>query len=93
MEVEREPLGLGEHHRSQGLDPALQQAQLLGTHGAVGIVGRERLLGEDVETGEEAEAEPDPDPATAMRYVYADPILREEGRSKKDELSVRDTRK
>ena len=55
VEVEREPLGLGEQHRGQGLDPALQQAALLVADGPVGVVGGERLLGEDVEAGEEAE--------------------------------------
>ena len=55
MEVEREPLGLGEQHRGQGLDPALQQAPLLVATGAVGVVGGERLLGQDVEAGEQAE--------------------------------------
>ena len=55
MEVEREPVGLGEQHRGQGLDPALQQAPLLVADGPVGVVGGERLLGEDVEAGEEAE--------------------------------------
>jgi len=55
VEVEREPLGRGEHHRGQGLDPPLQQPQLLVTHDPVGVVGGERLLGQDVEPGEQAE--------------------------------------
>ena len=55
MEVEREPLGLGEDHRGQGLDPPLQQAPLLVANGPVGVGGGERLLGGDVEAGEQAE--------------------------------------
>ncbi len=55
MEVEREPLGLGEEDRSQGLDPPLQQAALLVADGPVRVGGGERLLGGDVEAGEEAE--------------------------------------
>src|SRR3954447_10167035 len=56
MGVEGEPPGLGEEDRGQGLDPALQQAPLLVTAGAIGVVGRERFLGQDVEAGEEAES-------------------------------------
>jgi len=55
MEVEREAFGLGEHHGGQRLYPPLQQAQLLGAADPVGVVGRERLLGEDVEAGEPTE--------------------------------------
>ena len=55
MEVERESLGLWEEDRGQGLDPALQQAALLITNGPVGVGGGERLLGGNVEAGEEAD--------------------------------------
>ncbi len=54
MEVEREPIGLGKEHRGEGLDPPLQQAPLLVADGPVRVGGGERLLGEDVESGEQA---------------------------------------
>src|SRR3954451_6115927 len=55
VEVEREPVGFGKDDRRQGLDPPLQQAPLLVANGAVRVGGGERLLGGDVEAGEEAE--------------------------------------
>src|SRR5262249_26084297 len=42
-------------HGGQGSDPSLQEGLLLIAAGAVRVVGGERLLGEDVEAGEEAE--------------------------------------
>ena len=55
MEVQREGVGCGEQGRAQGRDPATEQAELVLTGGAVGVIGGEGLLGEDVQPGEEAQ--------------------------------------
>src|ERR1019366_6147628 len=55
MEVEREPLRFGEEQRGQGRGPPLQEVALWITSGPVGVVARERLLGEDIEAREQAE--------------------------------------
>src|SRR5262245_65487007 len=54
VEVDGEGAGGREQQRRQAADPALQQATLAGTGGAIRVVGGERLLGEDVQPGEEA---------------------------------------
>lgn len=55
VEVEGEPVGGREHQWGQGLDPTLQEAQLLGAFGPVGVVGGEGLLRGDVEASEQAD--------------------------------------
>src|SRR5664279_2270940 len=54
VEVEREPIGLGKDHGGEGLDPPLQQTPLLVADGPIRVGGGERLLGENVESGEQA---------------------------------------
>ena len=55
MEVQREDLPLGEQQWCQGGDPAGEELLLVAPLGAVGVVGGERGLGQDVEAREEAE--------------------------------------
>jgi hypothetical protein len=55
MEVEAELLGVGEQDGGQSGDPPREQGLLAGARGAVGVVGGEALLGQDVQPGEEAE--------------------------------------
>ena len=55
MEVQREDLPLGVQQRCQGGDPAGEELLVVVPLGAVGIVGGEGGLGQDVEAGEQAE--------------------------------------
>src|SRR5436305_857644 len=55
MEVEAELLSVGEQDGGQPGDPPREQGLLAGARGAVGVVGGEALLGQDVQPGEEAE--------------------------------------
>jgi hypothetical protein len=53
MEVQRERPAGWEQDRGQGADPPGQQAVLLPALRAVGVVGREGLLGQDIQPGEQ----------------------------------------
>jgi hypothetical protein len=55
MEIEREGVGSGEHHGAQGWHPSAEQGELVLAGGPVRVVGGERLLGQDVQPGEEAQ--------------------------------------
>ena len=55
MKVQREALCLGEQEWCQGGDPAGEELRLVAPLRAVGVVGGERGLGQDVEAGEETE--------------------------------------
>jgi hypothetical protein len=55
VEVQRELAPVGEQQPAQRLDPPRQQGLLVGPGAAVGVLGREGLLGRDVQAGEQAE--------------------------------------
>lgn len=55
MEIEVEGVGLGEEHGRQLADPAAQQLLLMRLLAAIGVVGGETFLGQDVEAGEQSE--------------------------------------
>jgi hypothetical protein len=56
VEVQGEGPSLGEQEWGQGRDPAGEEALLLIPLGAIGVLGGISRLGQDVETGEEAQA-------------------------------------
>ena len=55
VEVQTEGLGLGEQQRRQTPNPASEQGLLLRSACAVGVVGNVGLLGQDVQSGKQAQ--------------------------------------
>ena len=55
MEVHREGVGRGKQYLSQSGYPPFEQCPLVFARGPIGIVDCVRLLGEDVQTGEQAQ--------------------------------------
>jgi hypothetical protein len=55
MEVHREGVGLGKQHPSKGGHPSFEQGALVFARSPRGLGDGERLLGEDVQTGEQAQ--------------------------------------
>ena len=79
MEVEREPRGIGEHHWSQRFDPPLQESLLLVPTSAVRIIGCERLLGENVEPGEQAEGLVEVEVSDRAAALLVEELQRQQG--------------
>ena len=55
MEIQSECVGPGHQHRRQSLHPARQEPPLLVGLLAIGVIGGEALLGQDVQSGEESQ--------------------------------------
>ena len=53
--IEAEGLGLGKQERHQAGDPPREELLLVGSRGAIGVVGGIALFGQDVQAGEQAE--------------------------------------
>lgn len=82
MEVQREGVGRGEQRGPQGGDPAAEQPELVLAGGPIRVSGDEGLLGEDVQSGEEAQGLVEVEVVDVAAPLLVEELQRQQGQDR-----------